>query len=94
MVKVHEQTRLKTQFAILHNVHLKVKSLFYFLLKINQICQRTVESNLFQILQFCFLNHAALSGAVSFLVNGFERLMLNASLTFTVELVQRDFAVS
>ena len=34
-VAVHEKTRFKTQFVILHNARIKVKSLFYFLLKAN-----------------------------------------------------------
>ena len=31
----HETTRLEMKFAVLHNVHIKVKSFFYFLLKSN-----------------------------------------------------------
>ena len=31
IVTAHEKTRLKAHFAILHNFHLKVKSVFYFL---------------------------------------------------------------
>ena len=32
-VTEHEETRLKTQFPVVYNAHIKVKSVFYFVLK-------------------------------------------------------------
>ena len=48
----HKKTRLKTQFAILQNVHIKGET-FVLITCLNQICQMTMKSNLFEIMQFC-----------------------------------------
>ena len=50
---LHDKTRYKLETAILDKVHLKVKTLCYFML--NHIGQMDIESHLFEIIQFCFL---------------------------------------
>ena len=52
-VTEHEETRLKTQFAIVYNAHIKVKYVFYFLLKSNLLSPKQIV----KIMQFfVFLN--------------------------------------
>ena len=43
-VTLHKKTRHKSQFAICHNAHIKVKSLFCFLLKLKFINQDKIKS--------------------------------------------------
>ena len=59
-VTAHEKTRLKTQFTFLRNAHIKVKFLFYFLLKQNLSNDNKIKSvwdicsSVFWILFCCF----------------------------------------
>ena len=46
-VTEYEETRLKTQFPIVYNAHIKVKYVFYFLLKSNLLSDKT-KTNILQ----------------------------------------------
>ena len=56
-VTVHEQTRYKSEIAILDNAHLRVQTLCYFMLKSDW--PNGDKSHLFEVMQVCFL-HAVL----------------------------------
>ena len=45
-VTEHEETRLKTHFPIVYNAHIKVKSVFYFVLKSILLSDKKEKKNL------------------------------------------------
>ena len=52
-VTVHEKNRYKSEIAILDNAHLKVQTLYYFMLKSDW---PNGDKITFEIMQFCFLH--------------------------------------
>ena len=49
----HKKTRLKTQFEIEYDAHIKVKSLFYFLLEPNLSKDNEIKSEIMQLFSGC-----------------------------------------
>ena len=89
-VTVHEKTRYKSKIAILHNAHLKVQTLCYFVQ--NQTGQMKTKSHLFEIMQFSFLHSVLPFLYISVLLgpNFFNNkkkvyLVFSCTVTYTVE---------
>ena len=67
---VHEETRHKSEIALLDNAHLKVQTLCYFMLKSD--CQMEIKSHLFQItglFSACYSSLLILISSENFLKN-------------------------